>query len=180
MPSSIPSYGEAWLFGIRVHEYSSSGLQKLRAAPIGFIFQTFHLIGSLNALENILLVMRFNHMNKKDANRRAVHLLERFSIEYLIRAYPCSMSQGEKQRVAVARALANNSELIIADEPTGSLATEQGMNIVNLLKESSKTENLCVIIASHDQRIANYANRVLFLKDGGLSRLHDTYIPFME
>jgi len=164
-----PTSGEAWLFGSRVQEYSSSGLQKLRAARIGFIFQTFHLIESLNALENILLVMRFNHTNKNNANRRVVHLLERFGIEYLISAYPRSMSQGEKQRVAVARALANNAALIIADEPTGSLATEQGMNIVSLLRESAKTENRCVIIASHDQRIADYADRVLFLKDGELS-----------
>jgi putative ABC transport system ATP-binding protein len=79
------------------------------------------------------------------------------------------MSQGEKQRVAVARALANNAPLIIADEPTGSLATDQGMNIVKLLRDSAKTENRCVIIASHDQRIADYADRVLHLKDGFLS-----------
>jgi putative ABC transport system ATP-binding protein len=175
-----PTSGEAWLFGQRIREYSAAELQKLRASRIGFIFQTFHLIESLNAMENILLVMRFNHINKKDANRRAIHLLERFGIEDLIRAYPRTMSQGEKQRVAVARALANNASLIIADEPTGSLATEQGMNIVSLLRKSAKTENRCVIIASHDQRIADYADRVMFLKDGELCKLHDTYIPFME
>ena len=164
-----PTSGEAWLFGQRISGYSSSGLQKLRAARIGIIFQTFHLLDSLNAMENILLVMRFNSMNKKDANRRAVQLLERFGIEYLLRAYPHTMSQGEKQRVAVARAIANNAALIIADEPTGSLATEQGMNIVNLLRESAKTEDRCVIIASHDQRIADYADRVFNLKDGELN-----------
>lgn len=80
------------------------------------------------------------------------------------------MSQGEKQRVAVARALANNATLIIADEPTGSLATGQGMNIVSLLRDSAITENRCIIIASHDQRIAGYADRVFYLKDGELSK----------
>jgi putative ABC transport system ATP-binding protein len=161
-----PTSGEAWLFGRKIQEYSPAGLQKVRAARIGFIFQTFHLLDSLNALENILLVMKFNHTNKKEANLRAVQLLERFGIAYLAKDYPRTMSQGEKQRVAVARALANNATLIIADEPTGSLATEQGMNIVNLLRESAKTENRCVIIASHDQRLADFADRVLFLKDG--------------
>jgi ABC-type lipoprotein export system ATPase subunit len=161
-----PTTGEAWLFGQKIPEYSQAGLQKVRAARIGFIFQTFHLLDALNAMENILLVMRFNHTNKKEANLRTVELLDRFGIAPLAKAYPRTMSQGEKQRVAVARALANNATLIIADEPTGSLATEQGMNIVNLLRESAKTENRCVIIASHDQRIADYADRVLYLKDG--------------
>jgi putative ABC transport system ATP-binding protein len=164
-----PTSGEVWLFGQKIPEYSPSGLQKLRAARIGFIFQTFHLLDSLNATDNILLVMRFNHIKRNEAVLRAVQLMERFAIAHLAKVYPRSMSQGEKQRVAVARALANNAALIIADEPTGSLATEQGMNIVSLLKESAKTENRCVIIASHDQRIAYYADRVLHLKDGVLS-----------
>ena len=164
-----PTTGEAWLFGQKIPEYSQTGLQKVRAARIGFIFQTFHLLNALNAIENILLVMRFNHINKKVANLRTVELLERFGIAHLAKAYPRTMSQGEKQRVAVARALANNAILIIADEPTGSLATDQGMNIVKLLRESAKTENRCVIIASHDQRITDYADRVLYLKDGVLS-----------
>jgi len=165
-----PTSGEAWLFGQMIREYTPAGLQKLRAARVGFIFQTFHLIDSLNAMENILLVMRFNHSNKKEARLHAAQLLEKFGIAHLAKAYPRTMSQGEKQRVAVARALANNATLIIADEPTGSLATEQGMNIVNLLRESAKTENRCIIIASHDQRMADYADRMFHLQDGVLDQ----------
>jgi len=161
-----PTSGEAWLFGRKIPEYSAAGLQKLRAARIGFIFQTFHLLDSLDATENISLVMRFNHIKKREATLRTSQLLEQFGIAHLAKAYPRAMSQGEKQRVAVARAVANNAALIIADEPTGSLATEQGMNIVGLLKESALTEKRCVIIASHDRRIAGYADRVLFLNDG--------------
>jgi putative ABC transport system ATP-binding protein len=164
-----PTNGEAWLFGRKIREYTPAGLQKLRAARVGFIFQTFHLIESLNAMENILLVMRFNHTNKKEARLRVVQLLEKFGIAHLAKAYPRTMSQGEKQRVAVARALANNATLIIADEPTGSLATDQGMNIVNLLRDAAKKENRCVLISSHDQRIADYADKVFYLKDGVLS-----------
>ena len=168
-----PTSGEAWLFGKSIRDYSPAGLQKLRAARVGFIFQTFHLIDSLNAMENILLVMRFNKTNKKEAKIRAVQLLERFRIGHLAKACPRTMSQGEKQRVAVARALANNASLIIADEPTGSLATEQGMNIVTLLRESAKSENRCVLIASHDQRIADYADKVFYLKDGVLETMEN-------
>jgi ABC-type lipoprotein export system ATPase subunit len=161
-----PSSGEVWLFGRKIPDYSTSELQKLRAARIGFIFQTFHLLDALNALENIMMVLKFTRTGRKDAISRSTRLLDSFGISHLAKAYPRSMSQGEKQRVAVARALANNASLIIADEPTGSLATDQGMNIVKLLRESAKTDNRCVIIASHDQRIADYADRVLHLKDG--------------
>ena len=161
-----PSSGEVRLFGRKIPDYSTSELQKLRAARIGFIFQTFHLLDALNALENIMMVLKFTRTGRKDAISRSTRLLDSFGISHLAKAYPRSMSQGEKQRVAVARALANNASLIIADEPTGSLATDQGMNIVNLLRESAKTDNRCVIIASHDQRIADYADRVIKLKDG--------------
>jgi len=164
-----PTTGEAWLFGKKIGEYSSRDLQKLRAAHIGFIFQTFHLLDALTAMENIMMVMRFTNTKKQDSRHRTFDLLERFGISHLAKAYPRTMSQGEKQRVAVARALANNASLIIADEPTGSLATDQGMNIVKLLRESAMTEIRCVIIASHDQRIRDYADRVLFLHDGILS-----------
>jgi putative ABC transport system ATP-binding protein len=162
------SSGEAFLFGKAIAHYSARELQQLRAARIGFIFQTFQLIESLTAIENILLVQKFNRTNKKKAKERALQMLERMEILHLGDALPKTMSQGEKQRVALARALANDPALIIADEPTGSLATDQGMNIVKLLKGSSQKENRCVIIASHDQRITNYADRVLCLKDGVL------------
>ena len=161
-----PTSGEVWLFGHALNSYSSVALQRLRASRIGFIFQTFHLIDALNALENILLVLKFTHTRLKAARARAIALLEQFGVGYLADAMPRTMSQGEKQRVAVARALANNATLIIADEPTGSLSTEQGMHIVRLLQEEAKKGNRCVILASHDQRITEYADRVLYLKDG--------------
>jgi putative ABC transport system ATP-binding protein len=164
-----PTEGQAFLFGQDIRHYSRQALQRLRAARIGFIFQAFHLLGSLTAQENILLVMKFNHARKKEALDRSQELLARFGIAHLRGAYPRTMSQGEKQRVAVARALANDASLIIADEPTGSLATEQGMGIVSLLRESATAENRCVIIASHDERIRDYADRVYRLKDGRLT-----------
>ena len=92
--------------------------------------------------------------------------MERFGISHLAYSYPKTMSQGEKQRVAVARALANHASFIIGDEPTGSLSTQQGMDIVDLLRVVAKEENRCIVLASHDQRIAAFADRIFYLKDG--------------
>ena len=164
-----PTKGEVWLFGKTLQGYSHTDLQQLRATRLGFVFQTFHLIDALTALENILLVMKFTHTSMKSAHRRAKDLLSQFGIAYLSDTYPRTMSQGEKQRVAIARALANNAQLLIADEPTGSLATDQGMQIVLLLSELAKQEGRSIILTSHDQRIVPYADRVLLLQDGVLS-----------
>jgi len=161
-----PSKGEASIFGQNVNKYSSGGLQKLRANRIGFIFQTFFLLDSLTVIENVILVMKFAGITRQESQYRAMRFLNKFEVDHLARKYPRTLSQGEKQRVAVARALANGAELIIADEPTGSLATEQGMMIVKFLKESVKEEGRCVVIASHDERIADFADRVLYLRDG--------------
>lgn len=161
-----PSSGEIWLFGKELQRYSEAELQQLRATRIGFVFQTFHLIDALNGLENVQLVMKFTKTISHISRSRAEDLLERLGISYLRDAYPKTMSQGEKQRVAVARALANNASLIIADEPTGSLSTEQGMDIVKLLQEMTRSEKRCIVIASHDQRISQYADRVFHLEDG--------------
>ena len=163
-----PSSGEVTIFGHNVLEYSLTDLQKMRAKKMGFIFQTFYLLDSLKVLDNVMLVMRFAGIPKKEARKHAIECLERFGIEHLMNAYPSTLSQGEKQRVAVTRAIANGARLIIADEPTGSLATQQGVMIVEFLKESVKSDGLCVIIASHDERIATYADRVLQLHDGSL------------
>lgn len=166
-----PSEGKVRLFGKDLLEYTDSDLQQLRADHIGFIFQTFHLIEALTALENVLLIMQFSHSKNEDKKKIAMDLLEQFGIGNLAQAYPGTMSQGEKQRVAIARALANKAELLIADEPTGSLSSDQGMQIVKLLHREAKEHNKGVVIASHDQRIAEYADRVLYIHDGIISTM---------
>lgn len=161
-----PSSGEVFLFGRRLQEFSAKNLQQIRASRMGFIFQTFCLLDSINVLENVMLVMKFAGIHKDLARQRAIEFLDRLEIKHLMYVSPVTLSQGEKQRVAVARALVTGAELLIADEPTGSLATQQGMQIVDLLSRSCKTEGRCVIIASHDERISKYADRVLHLRDG--------------
>ncbi len=163
-----PTSGEAYIFGRRVQEYSSAALQELRARHMGFIFQNFCLIESLRVLDNVMMVMQFAGHGRKAARDKAYEYLDRFGVKHLAHAFPHTLSQGEKQRVAVARAIVNGAELVIADEPTGSLATSQGMMIVEFLHESIVKDVISVVIASHDERIASYAHRALHLRDGML------------
>ncbi len=160
--------GKISLFGRDIQGYSSQELQQLRATRIGFVFQTFLLIDSLTAIENVALVLRFAGKSKNEAHGYAESLLQQFQIEHLAEKFPPKLSQGEKQRVAVARALANNPDLIIADEPTGSLGTKQGFEIIQLRHDYGKSQNRCVIVATHDLRISELADGVLQLEDGGL------------
>lgn len=163
-----PSSGKVYLFGKQVEEYSRKELQLIRAVRLGFIFQTFHLLDSLSVIQNVMMVKRFAGAGKSEARNISLEYLARFGIEKLANMFPPKISQGEKQRVAIIRALINGAGLIIADEPTGSLATKQGMEIVDFLAKCSKDENRCVIMASHDERIVKYADRVMYLTDGVL------------
>jgi putative ABC transport system ATP-binding protein len=161
-----PSSGEVYIFGKRVQDYTPSELQKIRAQQMGFIFQTFCLIDSLRVLDNVTLVMKFAGINERSARKHAIECLKKFEVAHLINEYPGKLSQGEKQRVAVARAIANDAKMILADEPTGSLATEQGMAIIKFLHDCVKRDGISVVIASHDDRISKYADWVLHLRDG--------------
>lgn len=161
-----PTSGTISLFGKNIESYSGKELQQIRASKIGFIFQTFLLIDSLTAVENVGVVLRFTGKTKSEAHNQAIRLLQQFHIEHLARKFPPTLSQGEKQRVAVARAIANRAKLIIADEPTGSLESKQGFDIIQLLQSYSREQNRCVIIASHDLRLVEFADRILRLEDG--------------
>jgi putative ABC transport system ATP-binding protein len=161
-----PTSGTISLFGRPIESYSPRELQQIRASRMGFIFQTFLLIDSLTALENVGVVLRFNGNIKREARLYASQLLEKFGIGHLAQKFPPTLSQGEKQRVAVARAVANNAQLILADEPTGSLESKQGFDIIQLLRTYSKEQNRCVIVASHDLRIVEFADRIIKLEDG--------------
>ncbi len=120
----------------------------------------------MTALQNIELVLRFAFKSKKEAKRIAANLLKELEIDYLADKLPTTMSQGEKQRVAVARAIANNAELILADEPTASLDGANGLIIIELLHNYAAKNNKCVIVVSHDLRLKEYADRIIKLEDG--------------
>lgn len=168
-----PSEGSVLLFGDDVEEYSEDELQNLRARRLGFIFQNFLLIESLRVLENITLVLRFSGTNKAKALVAASKLLREFGIDHLADRFPAKLSQGEKQRVAIARAIANGADLIIADEPTASLESSQGLGIIELLRGLAKEQKRCVVVASHDLRLAQFADRVVLLRDGAVEKIDE-------
>ncbi len=161
-----PTSGKVFLYAKDIAGMKAKELQRIRAEKIGFIFQSFLLIESLSALQNIELALRFAKHDKKSIRATALTLLRQFDIEDLALKPASALSQGEKQRVAVARAIANNADLIIADEPTASLETSQGKQIIELLHNYAVREDKCVIVASHDLRLKDYADRIIHLCDG--------------
>jgi len=165
----VPTAGAAWIDGQDLQSLRESQLVALRGRRIGFVFQTFNLIQTLSAQRNVELPMIFQGIGKRERARRARELLERVGLEERTRHKPNELSGGERQRVAVARALANDPEIILADEPTGNLDTESGQSILELLKELSTDDGKTVILVTHDPEAAGIADRVIRLRDGCVS-----------
>lgn len=163
-----PSRGTVSLFGADTEGLSVAALQRLRAERIGFVFQTFRLVDALTALDNVALVGRFAGLTRGEARRRAEAELERLGLGALCRKRPSQLSQGEKQRVAIARAMVNDPDVVIADEPTASLDTERAMGVARWLRETVDGRRCSVVVATHDERIAAFADRILAIEDGRL------------
>ena len=161
-----PTSGTVVISGKDMASMSSKELSDMRLRTFGFIFQDSNLISSLTALENVQLVMDLAHVNPEQVSRRALELLNRFHLGHRINSLPSQMSIGERQRVAIARALANNPKLILADEPTGSLDSKTGHEVMLELKDLTRSEGRGVLVASHDVRLFSTADRILWMEDG--------------
>ena len=164
-----PTNGTATIDGADLEQLKESELVMLRGKKVGFVFQTFNLIQTLSALQNVELPMVFQGVAKSERTRRARDLLARVGLADRVRHKPSELSGGERQRVAVARALANDPEIILADEPTGNLDTESGSAILALLKGLSVSDGKTVILVTHDPEAAEIADRVIKLRDGCVS-----------
>jgi len=161
-----PTSGSVELFGDDIRNLPEAELQGLRALHMGFVFQTFRLIEALTVEENVALVRRLDRNRYSTSGENVVELLERFGIAHLRKEFPRSLSQGEKQRLAIARALANDPDLIIADEPTASLSTDDSVEVIQTLHNAADSQGRCVLVATHDLRLKEYADRVIMLCDG--------------
>lgn len=154
--------------------YEGSSLKELnrdqyRRQEVSVIYQAFHLFPLLNALENVMYPMELNHKKGKEAAQTAKELLRRVGLpESIEKQLPARMSGGEQQRVAIARALASQAKVILVDEPTGNLDSENGQNIVEILLALAHEEGKCVIIITHDEEIAGKADVVYTMRDGRL------------
>ncbi len=166
-----PTSGIVEIFGQEIGNYSQRNLQKLRVNKIGFVFQNFHLIDALTGLENISLALHFAGISRSKAKERAFQLMNKFSLGHLAEKLPGSFSHGEKQRIAILRAMANDAELILADEPTASLESKQGFGIIEILHRTVKDDNKSVIVVSHDMRLKKYADRIIEIEDGSINSI---------
>lgn len=164
-----PTTGSVFIEGTEVDYRNSSYLVQLHRQTIGFVFQAFNLISTMNALENVCYPMYFNRISRSQQKQRATELLDLVGLGDRIHHLPSELSGGEQQRVAIARALANNPRLILADEPTGNLDSVTGKKITNLMKDINREQKISFVVATHAQEMARVADRVVKLSDGELT-----------
>lgn len=160
-----PTNGEIFLEGENITRINDNRLADIRCNKVGFIFQTFNLIPSMNALKNVALPMTFSRINKSSREKVAIDLLKKFSLENWANHRPEELSGGQRQRVAIARALANNPSIILADEPTGNLDSESGQQVMKLLSSINK-EGKTILLVTHDSSLKKYTNKVINMLDG--------------
>ena len=159
-----PSEGEIWLDGVPIHNLAEAELAEVRGRKIGFVFQSYQLIQTLTALENVLLPYELNVEGNGLATARK--LLEEVGLGERMDHYPVQLSGGEQQRVALARAFVVEPPIVMADEPTGNLDAENGRHVLNLLLERKRRAGTTLVLVTHDPEVASHADRRIVLKDG--------------
>ena len=166
----IPTKGSIFLDGKDISKVSESSLAQFRGQKIGFIFQQFNLIPTLNALENVMLPLEFQDIADDLARKKAMDILNLVDLGDRAGHLPSQLSGGQQQRVAIARSLANDPEVILADEPTGNLDSKTGSDVLKLLERLWKEEGKTIVMVTHDLKLASHAKRRIQLKDGQIVR----------
>ena len=169
-----PTSGEINAQGIPLHTANEEELTGHRRHNVGFIFQSFNLIPTLTALENVALPLMLGGVGLAERTERAEALLTRVGLGQRMHHRPTELSGGEQQRAAIARALVNNPRLILADEPTGNLDSSTGSEVMRLLRELNAESGVTLIIVTHDLEVAGFANRIVHLRDGEISKIDIT------
>ncbi|MDD5382055.1 MAG: ABC transporter ATP-binding protein [Candidatus Margulisbacteria bacterium] len=160
-----PTSGDVKLDEVDVDELDDNDLAEIRNKKVGFVFQTFNLLPKLNAIENVELPLIYAGVGFEERRRKAAALLETVGLKERMYHKPSELSGGQSQRVAIARSLANDPSIILADEPTGNLDSKSGEEIIRLFKELNH-KGITLIIVTHDQEIADHSKRIVRLKDG--------------
>jgi len=165
-----PTSGEVTIDGTKLKGLTDSELAKIRGKKIGFIFQQYNLIPSLTSTENVELSLRINGVHKTEAKERAQSLLKMIGLSERLDNKPNQLSGGEQQRVAICRALSNKPTIILGDEPTGNLDSKNGFMVLDTLKRLNKDDGYTIVVVTHDHRIGKYADRIIKMVDGSISR----------
>jgi putative ABC transport system ATP-binding protein len=165
-----PTRGSLRIYGHEVSNLDEEKLPQIRKRYISFIFQGFNLFPALTAFENVMIVLKMKGIKGKGARRRAEELFNKVGLSERMHFLPRDLSGGQKQRVAVTRALAADSPLILADEPTGNLDYANGKTVMEILKELARERGKAVIIATHDNRIVEVFDRIIFMEDGRIKK----------
>lgn len=165
----VPTKGKIFLEHRDISKLSESDLAQIRGKKIGFIFQQFNLIGTISALDNVALPMMFQGIAREERIQTAQKLLTMVDLGDRVHHKPTELSGGQQQRVAIARSLANDPEVVLADEPTGNLDSKTGEVVMNFLEKLNK-EGKTIIMVTHDAYVANHAHRKVLLKDGKIAK----------
>ncbi len=168
-----PSKGEVIIAGEHIERMSESQLVQFRREHVGFIFQSFNLLGTMNAVENVALPLSFRGMGKKERLELAMETLKLVGLTKHAKHRPTQMSGGQQQRVGVARALVVNPEIIFADEPTGNLDSNTSEEVMHLMQRVVREQQQTLVMVTHDNHLATYADRIFHIIDGKIVSIED-------
>jgi putative ABC transport system ATP-binding protein len=161
-----PTEGEVIIDGINIGKLNQKQVTNFRLKNIGFVFQAYNLIPVLTAKENVEFIMQLQKRNKREREQRAIEMLQAVGLGDRVNSRPSKLSGGQQQRVAVARALASKPKFILADEPTANLDSASTSNLLDIMQELNKKENITFIFSTHDQRVVDKARRIITIDDG--------------
>ena len=166
-----PTKGSITVKGFRLDRMPEKELAKFRQKNVGFVFQSYNLLPTLTALENVTLPLIFSRWNKRKRNQKAMGILEAVGLKNRARHKPSQMSGGQQQRVSIARAFVNDPEVVFADEPTGNLDSKTTIEMMDLIISMAKQHNQTLIIVTHDLEISHYADQIVRIKDGRVEEI---------
>ena len=161
-----PTSGTLTIDGTKVEGMKDAQLAAFRNSKLGFVFQSFHLIDSLNVIDNVMLPLQYRKMSGSERERLAKHVLERVGLTHRMRHRPSQLSGGQCQRVAIARAIVGNPEIILADEPTGNLDSKMGAEVMELLKTLNREDGRTIVMVTHNEEQARETDRIIRFFDG--------------
>ena len=169
-----PTRGSIELNGVRLDSLGEEALAKLRRKEIGFVFQFFNLLPTLTVAENVALPMLLDGASERESRDRSLGLLDRVGLGDRALHFPAELSGGEMQRAAVARALINRPQLVLADEPTGNLDSQNGEHVMKLLADLNRELGVTIILATHSEEAARFTKRTVRMRDGQIEREHES------